>query len=187
MVGSAALVSLEVELDLAVESLSSKDVSFLLLFSNDELLGGVGEGSQDAGRDCVGFVKFGFLLFESELFSLESHLELGIKSLLSDVSLDVDELLVKSELKSSYLGSLFSNSKSSVSNNGSCISSVLILKGFLTKFNGLSQSSLKLIVLVFSSFFFNLILIIVVVVVVMVVRVVKSLGSFESLFFFSGI
>ncbi len=47
VVGSAALVSLQVEVDLGVESLSGKHVEFLLLLGLDELLGSVGERGQE--------------------------------------------------------------------------------------------------------------------------------------------
>jgi hypothetical protein len=106
VVGSAALVSLQVEVDLGVESLSGKHIEFLLLLGLDELLGGVGQGGQETGGDSLAFSKFSLLLLESEIFSLEFHLELGVHTLLSDVALDVEELLVKSELEGSYLSSL---------------------------------------------------------------------------------
>ncbi len=106
VVGSAALVSLQVEVDLSVESLSGEHVKFLLLLGLDELLGSVGERGQETGGDSLAFSEFGLLLFESEIFSLEFHLEFGVYTLLSDVALDVEELLVKSELEGGDLSSL---------------------------------------------------------------------------------
>lgn len=137
VVGSAALVSLEVEVDLGVESLSGEDVEFLLLLGLDKLLGGIREGSQEAGGDSLAFSEFGLLLFKSEIFSLEFHLELGVYSLLSDVALDVEELLVKSELESSYLSSLIERCECSIGNNGSRVSSEFVSECLLTSLEDL--------------------------------------------------
>ncbi len=77
------------------------------------------------------------MLFESEIFSLEFHLELSVYTLLSDVALDVEELLVKSELEGGDLSSLVERCQGGIGNDGSRVSSELVSECLLTSLEDL--------------------------------------------------